>query len=268
MSRFFAPLVGAALVAAFVSTTAGAQAIQTGFLDRTVTVDGVAFAYQVYVPRTFSASQTWPVILALHGGGEYGSNGLSQTNVGLAPAIRRHPDRFPAIVVFPQAKADGTPGWHLAGGRAALAAVDAALKEFNGDPSRVYLVGLSAGGNGSWFLASRHPERFAAAVIVCAWVNEFVGTTSKVRYPALAEPSDGDLYQAVARRVRGMPVRLFHGDADTVVPVDQSRRMFAALKDIGADVAYTELPGVGHNAWDDAYGRAALWEWVFAQRRR
>ena len=268
MSFRGAGLAAALAIATMTSAAAGARAQgrETGFLDRSVRVDGVEFRYQVYVPRAFAPSTTWPVVLALHGGGEYGSDGLRQTGVGLATAIRRFPERFPAIVVFPQAKADGTPGWQLAGGRAALAALDQAIVEFNGDRARVYLTGLSAGANGSWSLASRHPERFAAAVIVCGWVTEFTGRSSKVLYPALA--SGPDPHGEVAKRVAGVPMRLFHGDADSVVPVEESRKMFAALKALGAGVAYTEYPGVDHNSWDRAYADADLWTWVFTQRRR
>lgn len=88
------------------------------------------------MPREFSRSKSYPVILALHGGGEYGSDGLKQTDGALAKAIRRNPERFPAIIVFPQAKADGTPGWQREGGETALAALDKAIKEFRGDTRR------------------------------------------------------------------------------------------------------------------------------------
>ncbi|MEO6467144.1 MAG: hypothetical protein ABIP00_16500 [Pyrinomonadaceae bacterium] len=73
-------------------TLASGQKAETGFLDRSVVVSGVEYRYQVYIPRGFSKKQHWPVIVALHGGGEYGSDGMSQTNVGLAPAIRRNPE--------------------------------------------------------------------------------------------------------------------------------------------------------------------------------
>jgi predicted peptidase len=65
-----------------------------------------------------------------------------------------------------------------------------------------------------------------------------------------------------------LPIWIFHGDTDQAVPVEESRRMAAALKAIGADVHYTELPGVGHNAWDAAYDRADLFTWLFKQKRR
>ena len=218
------------------------------------------------MPREFDRRKLWPVILFLHGGGEYGSDGMRQTNVGLAPAIRRDPDRFPAIVVFPQAKADDKPGWQLDGGAAAMAALDKAIKEFRGDAKRVYLTGMSAGGNGSWYLASRYPERFAAAVIICGFIFKFTGRASAVEYPSLA-PNESDPYGYIARRVARIPIWISHGDADDVVPPDESRKMFAALKKIGADVQYTELPKVNHNAWDATYSRKDVIEWMFRQRR-
>jgi len=241
---------------------------ETGFLDRAVSVAGVEYRYQVYVPRGFDPARRWPVILALHGGGEYGSDGLRPAGGGLARAVRLHPERFPAIIIFPQARADGTPGWQLQGGEAALAATDRALAEFSGDATRVYLTGLSAGGNGSWSLAYRHPQRFAAVVVVCGFVTDFTGRTSGVKYPAIAPAAAGDPYAAVAKGVAGLPIWLFHGDADQSVSVEESRRMAAALKAQAADVRYTELPGVDHNAWDPAYNDPALATWLFAQKRR
>ena len=245
-----------------------AQTVETGFLDRAVSVRGTEFRYQIYVPRDFQRSRSWPIIVALHGGGGYGSDGLLPTIGGLADAIRRHPERFPAIVIFPQSKADGTPGWQLTGGEAALAAVDKAIDEFNGDRSRVYLTGLSAGGNGAWFLASRHPERFAAVVVVCGFVSEFRGKTSGVAYPGIAPASAPDPYTAVAKLVSSLPIWIFHGDADKSVSVEESRHMFAALKALGANVQYTELPGVDHNAWDAAYNNSDLAAWLMKQKRR
>ena len=71
------------------AVAAAAQRAETGFLNRSVTVGGSEYRYVVYVPREFSRKQTYPVILALHGGGQYGSDGLKQTDGALAKAIRR-----------------------------------------------------------------------------------------------------------------------------------------------------------------------------------
>jgi predicted peptidase len=241
---------------------------ETGFLDRAVAVGGVEFRYQVYVPRDYNPGLAWPIILALHGGGEYGSDGIRPTEGALAKAIRLHPDRFPAIVVFPQAHADGTPGWQQKGGDAALVEMDKAVSEFHGDPSRIYLTGYSAGGNGAWFLASRHPQRFAALVVICGFVSDFTGKQSHVFYPAIAPASEPDRYAAVAKELTSLPIWIFHGDADKNVSVEESRHMAAALRALGARVRYTELVGVDHNAWDQGYDNAEMVEWLLAQRRR
>jgi predicted peptidase len=246
--------------------TASAQTVETGFLNRTVLVEGAEYRYQVYVPRDFRRSVSWPVILALHGGIGYGSDGLLQTAEGLANAIRRHVERFPAIVVFPQSRADGTPGWQTQGGEAALAELDKAIAEFNGDRSRVYLTGFATGGNGCWYLASHHPERFAALVVASGWISEHRGKSGTL-YPAIAPASAADPYAAVAELVSSLPIWIVHGGADTDIPVEESRHMFAALKSIGANVQYTELSGVDVHTWDPAYNNADLVAWMLRQRR-
>ena len=244
------------------------QTIETGFLNRALTLDGVEHRYQVYVPRDYRSSQAWPVILALHGGGERGTDGLIQTEVGLGRAIRRHMYRFPSVVVFPQRTQEGTPaGWQGLGARVALAALDKTLAEFNADTSRIYLTGLSMGGNGSWYLAYHHGDRFAAALVICGWVGERGSASASVAFPGIAPPSESDPFAAVARKVAGLPIWIFHGDADPVVPVAESRGMAEALRTLKADVQYTELPGVNHNSWDAAYDRADVIEWLFKQRR-
>ena len=167
-------------LAAHDASIAASPRHETGFLDRAVTVKGVEYRYEVYVPRGYTPARAWPIVLSLHGGGDYGSDGIRPTVGALAKAIRLHPDRFPAIAVFPQAHADGTPGWQQKSGEAALVEVDEALKEFHGDPSRIYLTGASAGGNGAWFLAYHHPQRFAALVVICGFVSDFTGRQSHV----------------------------------------------------------------------------------------
>ncbi|HVQ38163.1 MAG TPA: prolyl oligopeptidase family serine peptidase [Pyrinomonadaceae bacterium] len=265
LSLFRSLLVAAALVLA--ASPLSAQKVETGFLDRAVFVNKHEYRYQVFVPREFTRSKAWPVIIALHGGGSYGSDGIRPTEGGFGRVIRSRPNGFPAIVIFPQAHADGTPGWQLEGGRAVMAALDKAIKEFKGDPKRVVLTGLSAGGNGTWSLASRFPERFAAIVPICSFIFKFKGVSSKVDYPALAPADVGDPYVFIAKKVAAIPVWIFHGDADKTVTVEESRKMTAALKAIGANVKYTEFPGVEHNAWDPAYGRADLIDWMLQQRR-
>jgi predicted peptidase len=254
----------AGLAVVFLQLSVGAvaaQEVQTGFIDGVVTVSQEDYRYQVYVPRAYDPTQRWPVVLFLHGAGERGGDGLLQTVVGLGDAVRRDPARFPALVVFPQAPADSQ--WAGVPAEAAMAALDAVMAEYSTDPDRVYLTGISMGGNGSWYLAYRHPDRFAAVVPICGWVE------SHPRFSAgqVVPSQDGEPFQALARRLTGLPIWIFHGDADAAVPVEQSRRAAAALEAAGADVRYTELPGVGHNSWDPAYQSPELSRWLFQQRR-
>lgn len=253
---------------ALVSMASSAGSTQTGFLDRTITLRDVEYRYQIYVPREFDRTRRWPVILALHGGGTLGTNGIQPTSGGLAEAIRRFPDRYPAVVVFPHAHDDGFPVWQGPNGEAALIELEAAVREYSGDPDRVYLTGLSAGGNGAWYLAWRHPKKFAAALMVCSWVRAFHGPTNGRDYPPIAPAGEGDAYAAVARRLAHLPVWLVHGDADPIIEPDESRRIYAALRSAGSDSRLTELSGVGHDAWDAAYRSPEIAAWLFAQRRR
>ena len=88
-------LVIASLLIFSLSAARSAARTQTGFLDRTISVKGTAYKYQVFVPEDWSSKQKWPIILFLHGAGERGSDGLLQTDVGLPHAVRLDRSRFP-----------------------------------------------------------------------------------------------------------------------------------------------------------------------------
>jgi predicted peptidase len=239
------------------------QTPQTGFLDRRVTVAGHAYLYQVFVPSSYTASQRWPVILFLHGAGERGDDGLLPTQVGLGAAVRQHAARFPAIIVFPQAPRDS--GWVGVPAQMAMAALEQTSREFQTDSDRVYLTGLSLGGNGTWYLAYRYPSRFAALVPVCGFVTPFMPSGPLAL--AVVPPDSGAPFEALARQLKRVPTWVVHGEVDEVVPPAQSRQAAAALKNVGAPVQYLEVPGTNHNAWDAAYGSPALVSWLFAQHR-
>jgi predicted peptidase len=201
------------------------------------------------------------VILFLHGAGERGSDGYFQTQVGLGAAIRQNADRIPAIVVFPQSRPDSS--WTGTSANVALAALDQTMGEYQTDPARVYLTGLSMGGNGTWYIAYRNPKRFAAIAPICAWISpEFWKTSAPV-----VPPDSSEAFAALARQLRQTPIWIFHGEVDPTVPVEESRKAFAALQAAGAPVQYSEVPGTGHNSWDPAYGSPRFWAWLFAQHR-
>jgi predicted peptidase len=250
------------LLVVFPTSTARSQSrTETGFLDRTVVLNGTTYRYQIFVPASYTPTERWPVILFLHGAGERGSDGYLQTQVGLPSAIRQNPARFPAIAVFPQATKDSS--WTGTLAQVAVMALDQTTREYQTDPSRVYLTGLSMGGNGTWYVAYRNPKRFAAVAPICSWISpEFWKIDPVV-------PADsGERYSALARQLRQVPIWIFHGEVDPVVTVDESRKAFAALQSAGASVQYSEVPGTGHDSWDPAYNSPKFWTWLFAQRRK
>jgi predicted peptidase len=225
----------------------------TGFLYKTIKVAGETYAYCVYVPPDYTDQRAWPVILFLHGSGERGSDGFLQTDVGIGRAIRRNHELCPAIVVMPQCRAG--KWWEGEMLELALRCVEAASQEYHFDPDRVYLTGLSMGGAGAWLLGSRMPDAFAAVVSICGFYGQ-------PNVPAAPEPL-ADLASQLAK----LPIWCFHGDADPAVPVERSREVVAAVRAAGGNIRYDEIPAGQHNVWDHAYGNAALWHWLLAQKR-
>ncbi|MEP6907856.1 MAG: prolyl oligopeptidase family serine peptidase [Pseudoxanthomonas sp.] len=260
-SRVFSLLLILSVVALAGCKTMVAEQ-EGSFVKRTVRVGGAARTYQVFVPAHRDPNQLTPVVLFLHGSGERGSDGNVQVEAGLGPYVRAHKNDFPAIVVFPQVPENGE--WMGENVDMALDALDAASKEFNGDPKRTYLTGLSMGGYGTWETALKSPTRFAALVPICGALMAF-NDERQLYVTQVAKESDP--YAALAMRLKQVPIWIFHGAKDNVVPPHDDRKTFAALKAAGADVHYTEFPEASHNSWDDTYRLDAMWTWLFAQKK-
>lgn len=180
-----------------------------------------------------------PLVLFLHGGGESGDD-LERVKKHGPPALIEAGQSFPAIVLSPQ-NPDPKGFWD----EDRLARfLDAFIAQHEVDQTRIYLTGLSRGAYGGWRLAMEDPDRFAGMVVISG---------------AAPAPYAGWL--------KDLPVRMFHGTEDDAIPVDESYRIFEALRKRNADVELTVYPGVGHDAWTQTYANPAVWEWLFAQRR-
>lgn len=212
--------------------------------DTTLTVP-VRLDYLSFAPSGVRPAGGWPLVLFLHGSGERGSDVARLATVGL-PRDLAEGLALPARVVAPQCPADTTWSEHL---HALLGLLDHVLAEGDTDPERVVLTGLSMGGTGAWLLAATAPERFAALVPVCGQRTWFIGDTP---------PTEA---------LRRLPIWAFHGEDDEVVEAEASRVQVAALRAAGADARLTLYPGVGHDAWKQAYATPELWTWALAQRR-
>lgn len=132
------------------------------FLARSVSVDGKAYQYRVFLPKSRDPNKKLPVMLYLHGSGSRGQENREQA-WAFAAAIEGLKDKIDFIVVLPQCHDDAF--WSSSEmANQALAALDSAVNEFNGDPDRLYLSGFSLGGYGTWQIAAAYPGRFAALI--------------------------------------------------------------------------------------------------------
>lgn len=225
-----------------------------------VSVDGTRYPYRLLEPQARWRDTPQPLVVFLHGAGERGDDNerqLAYLPQQLAqPAMRERHPCWVLCVQCPVGETWVTGSWTepraepiAAQPTRALRAVMTALDQVAADPgvddARVYLTGLSMGGFGAFDLAARQPERFAAL---------------------LASSGGGD--PATAPRLLGLPITVYHGSDDDVVPVHRSRAIVQALREAGALVQYHELAGARHDVWTAAYGHDGALEWMFAQDQR
>lgn len=205
--------------------------------------DGRIARYSVFIPRGCAAGGTgrWPIVVYLHGTGGIGTDGNRHLREGLAPVVNAQADNFPLLAVFPQAGREWRSGrgdvWEA---ESALADVE---RRYPVDRERVYLVGYSMGGFGTWVLAANNPRRWAAVVSVAG-----------------ADPG-------VAGRIAGLPVWCFHGADDRVVPPSLTRDAVAAIRAAGGNPYHTEYAGLGHAIGPEVFARGDLWDWLLRHRQ-
>lgn len=207
----------------------------------------VGLRYLLWLPDGFDdrAAGPWPLIMFLHGRGERGEDVRIVAREGLSRRLSEG-WKLPAIVAAPQCPS--LSDWTLHDDDV-LALVDELEAEYAIDRERVYLTGLSMGGRGAWRLAATHPQRWAALVAICG------RRPDAVRRLPDAQP------------LVGMPIWVFHGAKDQVVPISESEEIVAALREYGAGIRFTVYPDAGHDSWTAAYAEPELYEWLFAQRR-
>jgi len=216
----------------------------TGFLTKSFEFDGETRNYTVFVPWSYNAQnpQKYPVIMFLHGVLEGGSNGRKCVTVGLGPAVSERERTFPFFAVFPQSGSDWVGEKKMA---LAIATLDQVLKDYPGaDRDRVSVTGLSNGGDGTWKIAARYPDRFAAIVPMCSSV-------------------DYDDVPALTK----IPIWCFHNSVDPFRSSGRAASMCRRIKEAGGNVQYTEYGTFGHNCWEQAFSDDEVFKWLLNQRR-
>ncbi len=218
------------------------------------------FQYRLMKPAAIEPDRKYPLVIFLHGAGERGTDNQKQlTYLPTQMAQSRYRERFPCFVLAPQCRdehrwmnfdwnipedptMEENPSEQL---QTVIEIIKVTLKDEAVDSDRVYLTGLSMGGFGSYDLAIRHPDWFAAIAPICG----------------AADPAKIGI-------LKDMPVWMVHGSSDNVVKVDRSRSAVKTLTAAGGSPTFIELPGVGHNSWTPAYeDNDGLIPWLFRQHR-
>ena len=232
--------VGAELAAAEAIATAAKGgtdpfAGRSGDFERHYVLEGAneVMPYRVYVPTAYQPSRPTALVVALHGLGAT-EDSFFDSYARVTPKLA---EEHGFLLVAPLGyRVDGFYGTALMGGGDAAARrrteysekdvleVLARMKaHYKVDESRIYLIGHSMGAIGTWALAAKYPDIWAA-------LAPFSGMGSPL----------------AAAKMKAIPQFVVHGDADPTVNVNGSRAMVAALKSVGATVTYVEVPGGNH----------------------
>jgi predicted peptidase len=199
--------------------------------------------YYLYFPPEYQTEpdRTFGLLLFLHGGGESGRNLELLITQGPPKRLLEGPD-LPYLVLAPQHPYP-KKWWNT---RAVKQLLDQVVRQHRVDTDRLYLTGLSRGASACWEMAVQYPDTFAAMAVVCGM--------TPVPYAHWIDPE--------------LPIWVFHGTADPVIPFKESEDMVAKLQSLGREVRFTVYEGVGHNAWDRAYATEELYGWfsLFARK--
>ncbi len=209
----------------------------SGKLEKEVTLK-VELRYLFYLPPEYkNDNKKWPLVLFLHGAGERGDD-LSFVKRHGPPMLVEQGKDFPFILISPQC-----PLGQRWDALELSTLLDEVEKIYRVDENKVYVTGLSMGGEGTWKLIMAEPDRFAAAAPVC-------GRTGSSYLDAC--------------KLKNLPIWVFHGAMDDVVSLDESVRMVKALEKCGNDVKFTVYPKANHNAWTETYNNEELYKWLLA----
>ena len=199
------------------------------------------FSYVKYLPADYEEGKTYPLVVFLHGAGERGDDLDVACRHGFMKRVREEGKEYPFLYLAPQCPDGKYWGCYT---ESLLAFLDDMMATLPVDPKRVYLTGLSMGGTGTFMLAMADPERFAAIAPVCGsgiyWYGEALKNT---------------------------PVYMVHGDLDEVVPLAESVNMLRSIHRRGGKAELEICYGVGHDAWNIAYGDDRLANWLLSHKK-
>ena len=233
------------LVNSYISVTSGEQ----------------GFNYRYSQPQKMENGKVYPLLVFFHGAGGRGNNNTGQLTDACAVnafekeslRLKRKSHIFAGQV--PKGEKWVNTSWSLLGHqipkisvsmKMALEAIDIYIQNPSNqvDTNRIYAMGLSMGGYGTWDAIQRRPNFFAAAVPICGGVDK-----------------------SIAKELAHLPIWAWHGDKDTVIKPSRSLDMIEAITKAGGSPKYSEIKGRGHNSWVDCWKSEKMWSWLYSQRK-
>jgi pimeloyl-ACP methyl ester carboxylesterase len=207
----------------------------------------VDYPYIDYLPPGYNSdtSKTWPLIIFLHGGSARGEDTLDLYDYGPFDQVYRGRE-FPFVIIAPQCPKHirwSTDEWFGS-------FYEDLIHRYRIDTNRIYLTGASLGGSGTWYLAVKYPDKFAAIAPMCGFTRHM------------------DYISANIERLKDMPVWAFHGKLDTVVPFEETEYLVSRLKKINDQVKFTREPEVGHWIQHLVYPGVELYDWFLKYDKR
>ncbi|MEO8061921.1 MAG: prolyl oligopeptidase family serine peptidase [Pseudomonadota bacterium] len=212
-------------------------------------VDGSPQYCRAYLPASYDKSKPWPLVLHLHG-----YNPANPVYWRWWSADSRHPSIDTEFshhqqVIYIDPHGRNNVQYKGIGDSDIMRCLAEAKRAFSVDENRVYLSGESMGGWGTWNVATRHPDVFAAIAPIFGGVDYHAAQTEEDL--ARLSPIDRFLDEresswAQAEGLLNVPILVQHGDADGAVNVDWSRWGVKLLQRWGYDVRYREYPGRIH----------------------
>ncbi len=223
--------------------------------------------YSIYVPGGYKSDRKWPLVVMLHGALSNHFLAMRRvfgyTNAPGEPDLKakKNPKDLPEIdflVVCPNGRE--TLGYRGIAEQDFWEVLRVVQANYNIDPDRIYLTGLSMGGRGTIDLVLRYPDVFAAAVPICGFYDWYLNRREQAPETCTALEKARD-HLSLAENARHIPIRLCHGTDDPVVSVEHSRRLFQRLQELRYTAEYEEYLDVGHDAWEPAYRDRRVFDW-------
>jgi predicted esterase len=202
--------------------------------------------YLLYLPEGYEVNpnQTWPLIMFLHGSGDRGDNVFLLAKASPFMMIREK-GPLPFIIVAPLLSTSqyyaSFPESYLDG------VLEQVLADYRVDQKRIYVTGLSMGGEATYRFALHRPDMFAAIAPLSAFLNNADASAMK--------------------SIKDLPVWAIHGADDTVVPLAVGQRPVEALKQVGGNVRFSVLEGHDHDVWTDTYSDPQFYDWLLQHQK-